>query len=110
MFGRLVLCAVTLFLLSAPAMAQGSVAALISEITPASMPKGAERILPDSVPAEFGQAFDKLLAEGQGKIEGRVGKFSRGPAIKRMPDVLRPRSINSRKISEAPAGITKQRC
>ncbi|PYT01567.1 MAG: hypothetical protein DMF63_01605 [Acidobacteria bacterium] len=35
------------------------------------MPKGAERILPDSVPVEFGQAFDKLLAEGQGKIEGR---------------------------------------
>jgi len=66
-----ILFAIILFLFSAAVMAQGSVAAPNSEITAAAMPKGAERILPDSVPVEFGQAFDKLLAEGQGKIAGR---------------------------------------
>jgi len=71
MFGRSLLSLLFLCAMAAVAAAQGSVAAPSSEITAATMPKGAERILPDSVPAEFGQAFDKLLAEGQGKIEGR---------------------------------------
>ena len=71
MLGRLISCALVVFLFSVAAMAQGSIAAPSSEITEAAMPKGAERILPDSVPVEFGQAFNKLLAEGQGKIEGR---------------------------------------
>jgi hypothetical protein len=46
----------------------GSVAAAVSEITQAPMPKGAERILPESVPAEFNQAFDDMLRQGAGKL------------------------------------------
>src|SRR5215203_4727290 len=48
----------------------GSVAAQISEITAAQMPNGAERLLPESVPAEFNQAFDNLLKQGDGQIVG----------------------------------------
>jgi hypothetical protein len=48
----------------------GYAAAESSEVTSAAMPRGAQRILPDSVPAEFNQAFDELLKQGAGKIAG----------------------------------------
>ena len=54
---------------AAGARAQGSVKASKSEITSAAMPKGAERILPSSVPAEFNQAFDNLIQQSEGKFE-----------------------------------------
>jgi hypothetical protein len=48
----------------------GSVAAQNSKITAAQMPRGTERFLPESVPAEFNQAFDTILQQGAGKIAG----------------------------------------
>jgi hypothetical protein len=66
----LFLSAAFLIFVSADARAQDSVAAQSSQLTAAVMPKGAERLLPASVPAEFNQAFDKLLAQGAGKIAG----------------------------------------
>jgi len=52
------------------AFGQGSVSVGNSEITAATMPAGAERLTPDSIPTEFNQAFDNLLAQGEGKIAG----------------------------------------
>lgn len=52
------------------AQQNGSVAVQSSEITTAAMPKGAERLLPESIPEEFNQAFDTLLQQGAGKITG----------------------------------------
>lgn len=46
-----------------------------SEITASQLPKGAERILPESVPAEFNQTFDNLLEEGKGKLSGGEREF-----------------------------------
>ena len=66
----LFLSAAFLIFVSADAWAQDSVAAQSSELTAVVMPKGAERLLPASVPAEFNQAFDNLLAQGAGKIAG----------------------------------------
>ena len=40
-----------------------------SSVAEANLPWGAQRILPTKVPAEFNALFDKLLAEGGGKIE-----------------------------------------
>ena len=54
----------------ARAQQNGSVAAQNSEITEAAMPKGAERLLPESVPAEFNQTFDNILQQGAGKLTG----------------------------------------
>ena len=65
----LFLCA-SLAVFNTNARAQGSIATSNSAITSAAMPKGAERLLPDSVPAEFNKAFDNLLNEGAGKISG----------------------------------------
>ncbi|MCD9186445.1 MAG: hypothetical protein LUM44_08425 [Pyrinomonadaceae bacterium] len=53
----------------------GSVSAQSSEITASQVPKGAERLLPESVPAEFNQAFDNLLDEGKGKLQGGEREF-----------------------------------
>ena len=39
-----------------------------SSVAEANLPWGAQRILPTKVPAEFNALFDKLLAEGEGKI------------------------------------------
>jgi hypothetical protein len=52
------------------AFGQGSVSVGNSEVTAAAMPAGAERLTPESIPAEFNQAFDNLLAQGEGKIVG----------------------------------------
>lgn len=41
-----------------------------SSVADASLPWGAQRILPAKVPAEFNQTFDKILAEGGGKLRG----------------------------------------
>lgn len=77
----------TLFLTIAKA--QDSVAAASSELTETAMPKGAERLLPEKVPAEFNQAFDNLLKEGAGKITGGerevlawLGNYKNGSAAK----------------------------
>lgn len=48
----------------------GSVAAQSSKITSVQMLSGTERLLPESVPAEFNQAFDNLLQQGAGKVTG----------------------------------------
>lgn len=48
----------------------GSVATQSSMITEARMPRGAQRILPERVPAEFNQAFDNFLQQGAGKLAG----------------------------------------
>lgn len=53
----------------------GSIAAQNSEITASQLPKGAERLLPESVPSEFNQAFDNLLQEGNGKLSGGNREF-----------------------------------
>jgi hypothetical protein len=60
----------------------GSVAAQNSKITSVQMLSGTERLLPESVPAEFNQAFDSFLQQGAGKITGgerevlaRVGNY-----------------------------------
>ncbi|HEY8559544.1 MAG TPA: hypothetical protein VIL74_04010 [Pyrinomonadaceae bacterium] len=66
-----ILWAAFLVFLAGAARAQnGSVAAPESKITAAQMPRGAERLLPESVPAEFNRAFDQLLEQGAGKIAG----------------------------------------
>jgi len=66
-----ILCAALLaFGIRSAAAQNGSVPAPTSEITAASMPRGAERLLPESVPAEFNRAFDNLLEQGAGKIAG----------------------------------------
>src|SRR5688500_5458006 len=48
----------------------GSVAAQSSKITAVQMLSGTQRLLPESVPQEFNEAFDTLLQQGAGKIEG----------------------------------------
>jgi hypothetical protein len=65
-----ILCATVFALAAREARSQNSVAAESSEITSAQMPVGAERLLPASVPAEFNQAFDSLLQQGEGKVTG----------------------------------------
>lgn len=64
----LLFCEILLILVSA--QAQTSVGTSNSEITFAAMPPGAERLLPDSVPAAFDRVFDELLKQGAGKIAG----------------------------------------
>lgn len=66
----LFLCAAFLICGSVETRAQGSVKAPSSAITTAKMPGGAERLLPESVPAEFNQIFEDLLNHGAGKIAG----------------------------------------
>ncbi|HEX8248628.1 MAG TPA: hypothetical protein VF599_10680 [Pyrinomonadaceae bacterium] len=66
----LFLCAALLICGSIEARAQGSVTAQSSAITAAKMPAGAERLLPETVPAEFNRAFENLLKQGAGKIAG----------------------------------------
>ncbi|HQU82574.1 MAG TPA: hypothetical protein PKY59_05605 [Pyrinomonadaceae bacterium] len=58
-----------LFTLSISSQAQ------TSELTAAQLPKGAERLSPENVPAEFDQAFDNLLKEGNGKLTGGEREF-----------------------------------
>src|SRR5215204_2376564 len=70
-----VLCAAIFGFIVSEARAQGSVPARSSEITSALMPGGAERLLPESVPAEFNQAFDNLIQEGAGKVVGGEREF-----------------------------------
>lgn len=40
----------------------------VSNVTDAVLPWGAQRVLPGKVPAEFDSTFDKIVAEGGGKI------------------------------------------
>jgi hypothetical protein len=42
----------------------------VSSITDATLPWGAQRVLPGKVPAEFNATFDKIVAEGGGKFAG----------------------------------------
>ena len=71
--------------------AQGSVPAQSSAITEAKMPAGAERLLPESVPAEFNRAFENILKEGTGKIAGGMrevlawdGNYKTAANVKKM--------------------------
>lgn len=59
-----------IFSFAVDALAQGSVKTNSSGITSAVVPDGTERLLPESIPAEFNQAFDSILKQGAGKIEG----------------------------------------
>lgn len=66
-----ILCAAFFGFVTSNTLAQnGSVAAHSSKITAVQMPNGTERLLPESVPAEFNQAFDSFLQQGAGKIVG----------------------------------------
>lgn len=47
----------------------------VSNVTDATLPWGAQRVLPGKVPAEFDSAFDKAVAEGGGKIAGGTREF-----------------------------------
>jgi hypothetical protein len=60
----------TVFVAGSAWAQNGSVAVQSSEITAASLPKGAERLSPESIPAEFNQVFDNFLQEGTGKFTG----------------------------------------
>lgn len=42
----------------------------VSILTETVLPWGAQRILPDKVPSEFSDAFEKMITEGNGKIAG----------------------------------------
>jgi hypothetical protein len=66
-----ILCAMILVCLTDRSPGQnGSVTAVSSEITSAAIPRGAERLMPESVPAEFNRAFDSFLQHGAGKFTG----------------------------------------
>ena len=55
------------FAVNAPAQ-NLSVEATVSEITQARMPKGAQRMLPESVPAAFNETFDEMIRQSEGKF------------------------------------------
>ena len=42
----------------------------VSNVANATLPRGAQRVLEAKVPAEFNELFDKIVAEGGGKIAG----------------------------------------
>ena len=42
----------------------------VSNVTDAVLPWGAQRVLPGKVPAEFESTFEKIVAEGGGKVTG----------------------------------------
>lgn len=60
----------TIFMAFSTANAQDSVSTTSSELVSAMLPKGAERLLQEKIPAEFNETFDYLLKEGEGKISG----------------------------------------
>jgi hypothetical protein len=55
---------------AAAAFGQSSVPVRSSELTSAVMPTGAERLAPDSIPEQFGQAFDSVVRAGKGQFAG----------------------------------------
>lgn len=59
----------TIFIFSAAANAQETEAASSSGLTGISLPAGANRVLPGSVPAEITDMFDKIAAAGDGKLQ-----------------------------------------
>ncbi|HLM02617.1 MAG TPA: hypothetical protein VK400_16305 [Pyrinomonadaceae bacterium] len=61
---------VLLFGLTAARAQNGAIAAQNSQVTAAQMPGGSQRLLPESVPAQFNQTFDNILRQGAGKIAG----------------------------------------
>lgn len=58
-----------IFIFTGAANAQETEAASTSSLTGISLPAGAQRVLPGSVPAEVTEAFDKITAAGNGKIQ-----------------------------------------
>ena len=60
-----------------------------SSVAEANVPWGAQRILPGKVPAEFNELFDKLLAEGGGKLRAGRARSWRGKAIIKTDQRLR---------------------
>ncbi len=68
LFGFLFLIALLAQITLNPALAQEKTEpTTASNVTDANLPWGAERLLPASVPAEFNQAFDNLLKQGDGR-------------------------------------------
>lgn len=63
----LILCALAIGFGDARAQ-NGSVATTVSEITQARLPKGAQRMLPESVPSEFNATFDEMIRQSAGKF------------------------------------------
>ncbi|MBA3715654.1 MAG: hypothetical protein H0W76_24940 [Pyrinomonadaceae bacterium] len=57
-----------IFIINLTAIAQETESAPNSAITEASLPAGALRILPASVPSEIDQGLKKIVAAGDGKI------------------------------------------
>ncbi len=51
------------------ALAQETESAVSSNLTQISLPANAQRLLPESVPAEVSQTLEKLVAEGGGKLK-----------------------------------------
>lgn len=67
----LILCAVFCLFSITTVLAQDETEpTTASSLTDANLPWGAQRILPGKVPAEFNDAFENMLAEGNGKIVG----------------------------------------
>lgn len=42
----------------------------VSNVADTNLPWGAQRLLPTKIPSDFAEAFDKMLAQGEGKIIG----------------------------------------
>jgi hypothetical protein len=57
-----------IFIFDSAARAQETEAASSSSLTGVALPAGANRVLPGSIPAEVTQAFDKVIASGNGKV------------------------------------------
>lgn len=82
--------------------AQDSVKAATSKITSATLPNGAERILPEKVPTEFNQLFDGFLKQGAGKITGGdrevlawLGNYKSSSNIARMTNQIQANFRNA---------------
>lgn len=68
MFGKLFIFVIILSALTLAQAQEETEPATASAITATHIPKGAERVLAASVPGEVSQAFEKLIAAGEGKI------------------------------------------
>ena len=96
--------------------AQETEAVVSSNLTGVSLPAGAQRVLPDAVPAEITDALDKIVAEGGGKFSkgetevliwagGNYSKANAKTTINRLTDTLKVGGWNYSDESEQ-SGMT----
>jgi hypothetical protein len=104
----IVLFLFTMFFVFGSAKAQNSVSATNSELTLASMPGGAERLLREKVPAEFDQLFDQLLQQSSGQVEGGnrevlawLGNYKSSSNVARMTQQIQTNFRNAGWIYES---------